>query len=149
MKPSMKWDKRFLGLAHLVATWSKDPSTGVGAVITDDKNRVVSVGYNGFARGVNDGEAMLADRDERLRRTIHAEVNAVLFSQGSLEGCSLYCTHPPCARCMSVVIQMGIRRVVCRPPAEEFRARWKEDFDTSRFMADESGTHYVWVPDEA
>jgi dCMP deaminase len=148
MKPGNKWDRRFLALAHLVSTWSKDTSTQVGAVIVNNTQRIVSVGYNGPPRETNDGEAVMADRDERLRRTIHAEVNAVLFSQGSLEGCSLYCTHPPCARCMSVVIQMGIRRVVCRPPAEEFRARWKEDFDTSRFMADESGTHYVWVPDE-
>jgi dCMP deaminase len=149
MKPSNKWDRRFLDLAHLVSTWSKDTSTQVGAVIVNNTQRIVSVGYNGPPRETNDGEAVMGDRDERLRRTIHAEVNAVLFSQGSLEGCSLYCTHPPCARCMSVVIQMGIRRVVCRPPTAEFRARWKEDFDTSRFMADESGTHYVWVPDEA
>ena len=37
-----KWDRRMLGLANLVATWSKDPSTGVGAVIVDSKNRIVS-----------------------------------------------------------------------------------------------------------
>ena len=36
-----KWDRRMLGLVNLVATWSKDPSTGVGAVIVDAKNRVV------------------------------------------------------------------------------------------------------------
>lgn len=39
-----KWDRRMLGLVNLVATWSKDPSTGVGAVIVDAKNRVVSLG---------------------------------------------------------------------------------------------------------
>lgn len=26
-----KWDRRMLGLVNLIATWSKDPSTGVGA----------------------------------------------------------------------------------------------------------------------
>jgi dCMP deaminase len=149
MKPNQKWDKRFLALAHLVATWSKDVSTKVGAVIVDDNNRVVSLGYNGAPRGTNDSEAVMGDRDEKLRRTVHSEVNAILFSRRDLSGCSLYCTHPPCSKCMALIIQAGIRRVVCRPPTAEFRARWKEDFDTSRFMADESGTHYVWVPDEA
>ena len=33
-----KWDRRMLGLVNLIATWSKDPSTGVGAVIVDAKN---------------------------------------------------------------------------------------------------------------
>lgn len=45
-----KWDRRMLGLVNLIATWSKDPSTGVGDVIVDAKNRVVSLGYNGFPR---------------------------------------------------------------------------------------------------
>ena len=49
-----KWDRRMLGLVNLIATWSKDPSTRVGAVIVDAKNRVVSLGYNGFPRAVCD-----------------------------------------------------------------------------------------------
>jgi len=63
-----KWDRRMLGLVNLVATWSKDPSTGVGAVIVDAKNRVVSLGYNGFPRAVCDSDEALFDRDEKLRR---------------------------------------------------------------------------------
>ncbi len=32
-----KWAKRFYQMAELVASWSKDPSTQVGAVITKQK----------------------------------------------------------------------------------------------------------------
>lgn len=46
-----KWDERFIELARLVATWSKDPSTKVGAVIVRPYRTVASVGFNGFARG--------------------------------------------------------------------------------------------------
>lgn len=92
-----KWDRRMLGLVNLVATWSKDPSTGVGAVIVDSKNRIVSVGFNGFPRAVCDSDEALFDRDEKLRRTIHAEENALLFAGRSVEGCTIYVTHPPCA----------------------------------------------------
>ena len=31
-----KWHMRFLEMAELVGSWSKDPSTKVGAVIVDD-----------------------------------------------------------------------------------------------------------------
>ena len=49
-----KWDSRFMDLARLVASWSKDPSTQVGAVIVDQDKRIVSTGVNGFPRCVND-----------------------------------------------------------------------------------------------
>ena len=45
-----------MDMAKLVSSWSKDPSTKVGAVITDDENRIISVGYNGFPREVIDNE---------------------------------------------------------------------------------------------
>ncbi len=48
-----KWADRFMSLAEHVATWSKDPSTQVGCVIVDKQNRVVSLGFNGFPRGIN------------------------------------------------------------------------------------------------
>jgi dCMP deaminase len=48
MKKKHIWDLRFLTLAKTVSTWSKDPSTKVGAVIVDKNRRVVSLGYNGF-----------------------------------------------------------------------------------------------------
>ena len=35
-----KWDMRFLGMANLVGSWSKDPSTQVGACIVDERNRI-------------------------------------------------------------------------------------------------------------
>ncbi|MBI2669577.1 MAG: hypothetical protein HYX20_00290 [Candidatus Yanofskybacteria bacterium] len=58
-----KWDRRFLALAEFVAQWSKDPSTKTGAVIVDSNNRLVSVGYNGFPRGVNDSPERLENRE--------------------------------------------------------------------------------------
>lgn len=46
-----KWNMRFLEMAKMVGSWSKDPSTQVGAVIVDDDRRVISLGYNGFPKG--------------------------------------------------------------------------------------------------
>ena len=140
-----KWDRRFLGLANLVATWSKDPSTGVGAVIVDAKNRIVSMGFNGFPRAVRDDEATLNNRDEKLRRTIHAEANAILFAGRPVEGCTIYVTHPPCAKCAATIIQAGIARVVSRPPWNSFTERWADDMRSAAEMFAEAGTGFDYL----
>lgn len=138
----MKWDRHFLRMADLVASVSKDPSTQVGAVIVDAHNRVVSQGYNGFPRGVRDDAELLANRDEKLRRTIHAETNAILFASRSLAGCTIYVTHPPCAKCAAKIIQTGIARVVCPPPADTFAERWADDMASAMAMFVEAGVEY-------
>lgn len=132
----MKWDKRMLDMAALVASWSKDESTNVGAVIVDDKNRIVSVGYNGFPRGVKD-ESL--SRDEKLRRTIHAERNAILFAKQDVSGCTIYVTHMPCAQCAALLIQAGITRVVTHAPRADFASRWAEDIESALAMFEQAG----------
>lgn len=111
-----KWDRRFLDMAELVASWSKDPSTKFGAVIVRPDLTICSVGYNGFPRGVADLTQHLEDRAEKYERVIHAEVNAILSASESLRGYTIY-IHPPgpvpsCARCTTCIIQAGITRVV-------------------------------------
>jgi dCMP deaminase len=117
-----KWDERFLKLAELVATWSKDPSTQVGAVIVDNQNRIVSTGFNGFPRGIFDDSEVT--RDVKLMRTIHAETNALLFAQRDVSGMTIYVTHHPCANCAAKIIQSGITRVVVTKLDDNFDARW-------------------------
>ncbi len=77
-KPKIdKWDQRFINLARLVSSWSKDPRKKVGAVITNPNRSVASLGYNGFARG------ML-----RLRRRV-----ALLLSSVNLHVEVLHCSR--------------------------------------------------------
>jgi len=135
---SRKWDTRFLGLAAHISGWSKDPSSQVGAVITDG-NRIVSLGYNGFAAGVHDSEERLTDRARKLNLTIHAEENAMIFAKRDLGGCTVYVTHPPCPRCASKLIQEEIGRVVFINPSEDFLSRWADDLELSCQMYEEAG----------
>lgn len=104
-----KWDVRMLDLAVLVSTWSKDPGTKVGAVIADG-NRVISTGYNGFPSKLQDVD--LEDRDWKLSRTIHAELNAIFNARQPVTGMTLYSTFACCDRCAAHIIQAGIARVV-------------------------------------
>lgn len=116
-------------MAKLVSTWSKDPSTKVGAVIVDPSNRLVSVGYNGFPQHITDNERLL-DREKKYDIIVHAEVNAILFANKKVNGCTIY-TWPfqPCPRCTGLIIQSGINRVVS---VRNRNPRWVEGFITAK-----------------
>ena len=130
-----KWDLRFLEMARNAASWSKDPSTKVGAVIVDDDKRVISVGYNGFPKGVTDDER-LNDREEKYKMIVHAERNALLFANKDVRNCNLF-TYPfmPCSVCAGMIIQAGIKRVVT---VRNNNSRWQKDFAVSCQMFKES-----------
>jgi len=128
-----------IDMAKHVAKLSKDPSTKVGAVIFDPKRRIVSAGYNGFARGVDDTAERLTNRDAKLKMTLHAEKNAILFATAPLDGCTMAVTHPCCAQCAAQAIQAGIKHVVWPRPAPEFMARWAEDYKLSKAQFAEVG----------
>lgn len=135
-----KWDKRFLDLAKLISTWSKDPSTQVGAVLTNG-NEIVCVGYNGFPRGISDDERLL-DREYKLSIILHAEENVLLKGQA---GDTIY-TYPflPCSRCASKIIQVGIKRVVSYINDNE---RWRDNFMISEGLFKEAGVKLVLYGD--
>ena len=113
----LSWDEYFMGVAMLSSYRSKDPNTQVGACIVNDKNRIMSVGYNGMPFGCDDdefpwerdGEAY----DTKYPYVCHAELNAILNNSGaSLEGCRIYVALFPCNECAKAIIQSGIKEVV-------------------------------------
>ena len=121
-----KWDVRFLQMATFVSSWSKDPSTQVGAVIADKDNRMIGLGYNGFPRGVAD-DHRLQDREQKYKLVIHAEENAILNSTATTHGCTIFSSHPPCLHCAGMLKQAGIARVVFEEPTGAFKSRWNLD----------------------
>jgi len=124
-------------MAKLVAGWSKDPSTGVGAVIVDDRYRVLSLGFNGLPHGIQDSEELLQNREMKLKAIIHAEENALLFATRSVYDATCYVWPlQPCARCASKLIQAGISRVVA--PAER-PEHWAAENELAMLMLSEAG----------
>jgi dCMP deaminase len=133
----LKWDYRFLQLAKHISEWSLDPSTKVGAVIIDQNKRIISLGYNGFPQGVEDRHDRLHNRDIKYKMVVHAERNAIIFAQRSLQNCILY-TWPmmSCGPCAAMIIQAGIKRVVA--PIND-NPRWQDDFNLAKEMFYEAG----------
>ena len=109
---SIKWDLRFLEVARLISTWSKDPRCKVGAVIVQDRT-ILSTGYNGFPKGLSDSLDLYGDRTYKNSHVVHAEANAIYSCPVKPEGCTIYCTFAPCLACSLAIIQSGISEVVC------------------------------------
>lgn len=131
------WDTRFIGLAKEVSTWSKDPSSKVGAVIVRPDKTICSLGFNGFPRGIADDERLL-DRQRKYDIIIHAEENAIISAKEDMAGYSLYVyPYPPCCRCAARIIQSGITRIIF--PGFPWPARWVESFQSSLDIFSEAG----------
>ena len=138
------WNKRFLDLCEHVATWSKDPSTKLGSVIVDDKKRIVSVGYNGFPRGVEDLEERYEDRPTKYLFVAHAERNALDNAPMMVDNCTMYVTLLPCNECAKSIIQKGITKVVTYRPTREDVFNW----NITLTMFKEAGVDVIYLENE-
>ncbi len=135
-----KWDRRFMEMAGLVATWSScfQENRQIGAVIVKNK-RIMTTGYNGAPAGVR----TCKERGECLRRVMnipsgqrqevcyatHAEQNAIIQAGRmgvNIDGATLYCTHQPCSQCTKMIINAGIVHVM-------FREGYPDEFSMELF----------------
>ncbi|MGL4589170.1 MAG: deoxycytidylate deaminase [Mycoplasmatales bacterium] len=94
---------------------SKDPSTQVGACIVNNMKKIVGIGYNGLPNGIDD-DLFPWSKDGDFLETkypyvCHAELNAILNSIQTLNGCTIYVTLFPCNECTKAIIQSGIKTV--------------------------------------
>jgi dCMP deaminase len=144
-----KWDTRFMRLAREISTWSRDPSSKIGAVLVNDDRRILSTGFNGFPRGIADTEERLNDREKKYPLIVHAELNvllAALYNGVSVKDSTLYVYGLPiCSDCTKSVIQAGIKRVViCEPQyaPEKWQNQW---YKQSKPMFEEVGVDITYM----
>ncbi len=117
MESLINWDEYFMGIALLSAKRSKDPNTKVGACIVDDDHKVVSIGYNGMPKGLDESQLSWNKNeglDSKYWYVCHAEFNAILNTRNgsSLKGCTLYVTLFPCNECAKAIVQTGIKKII-------------------------------------
>lgn len=149
----INWDTRWAELAAHIATWSKDRSTKVGSVIIGGGNQILTAGYNGFPRGVNDNIESRHERPLKYRYTEHAERNAIYNAARygiRLAGTTIYTPYYPCTDCARGIIQSGITTVVTPEildgdKQEDLLSRWGDDFMLSRVMFLESGLTVKYI----
>jgi dCMP deaminase len=123
--PRPSWDEYFMEIARAVAKRATCDRGRSGCVIVRDKHILVT-GYVGSPRGMPHcdevGHLIKTVIDEEghqsqhCMRTTHAEQNAIVQAAKlgiAIDGGTLYCKMTPCAACAKMIINAGIRRVVC------------------------------------
>lgn len=145
-----KWDWRFIDLAENVSTWSKDPNRKVGCVLVQGK-RDISKGYNGFPESLSDSLERFTNPAFKDRVIIHAEWNAVINAARfgvPVEGATAYVTYHPCARCASILIQAGVKKIICPSPSVT-TGKWAVDFKIASDNLLEAGipVYYYSLPE--
>ena len=119
------WDDYFIEVAHAISKRATCDRGRSGCVIARD-NQLLVTGYVGSPVGLphcdDVGHQMkkVVHEDGRVTqhcvRTVHAEQNAICQAAKrgiSIDGATLYCRMTPCRTCAMLIINSGIRRVVC------------------------------------
>lgn len=114
MIEKIDWDVYYMTQAFLVAQKSIDPSTKHGSIWVSDSNRILSEGYNGPLQNIDDNKVPLT-RPEKYYWILHSEENCLLSYGGrseGLENSKIYITGRPCHRCLRMMIQKGIKKII-------------------------------------
>ena len=140
------WGDKYIHLAKEISTWSKDPSTKVGAIVVGSDGQILSQGFNGFPRGIKDSDERLNDRERKYELIVHAEMNAIYnasLNGVSLKDSTLYVYGLPiCNECAKGVIQVGIKKVVAMRP-KKYNIAWEESINNARSLFSEAEVMYL------
>ena len=141
-----KWADRYMKLAQVISTWSKDPSTKVGAIVVGHNGEILSQGYNGFPRKIKDTDYRLNNRSEKYKYIIHAEMNAIFnasLNGVSLQNASIYIYGLPiCHECAKGIIQVGIKKVIID---KQIKDNWQESCEIAQKMLIEAGITIIEI----
>lgn len=119
------WDEYFMEVARTIAKRATCDRGRSGCVIARNKQILVT-GYVGSPVGLPHCDEVghffkqVTHEDGKVTnhcvRTVHAEQNAICQAARlgiPLEGSTLYCRMTPCRTCAMLIINCGIKRVVC------------------------------------
>jgi dCMP deaminase len=104
------WTDYFLGLAKVVSQRSHDIHTQHGCVITDQNNRILGVGYNGYPRGLDDTK-LPKNRPDKYPWMVHSERNALSNCVVRPDNGIAYVTGQCCNDCIMALWQEGVQTV--------------------------------------
>ena len=146
------WDEYFMEVCEAISKRATCERGRSGCVIAKDKQLLVT-GYVGAPAGLPHCDDVGHQFKKTLHengketthcvRTVHAEQNAICQAAKrgiSIDGATLYCRMTPCRTCAMLIINCGIKRVVCQ--------RRYHDSEDSEVMFKTAGIPLEYVIDE-
>lgn len=142
---------KYYKLARFTAdTFSKDPSTKVGCILLKPESlQVLSIGYNGMARGIDEKVPARWERPTKYLWIEHSERNCLYNAcrSGTCTDNSIaVVTMFPCTDCCRALIQSGVKTIVSPVPDFENK-NWGESFKISEEMLQEAKVQVVLLND--
>lgn len=129
----------FMLIAEAMSSRSKDPSTKVGAIIVDNGN-IVALGYNHIPSKIKFTMSQIENREWKYPRVIHAEVDAILkLGKQFVTNAIMYCTHFPCDRCATMIVESGIKEIYTRKVPLDMIERWGASMKLASEILTEGG----------
>tara|TARA_B100000927_G_scaffold161479_1_gene130149 strand:+ start:13570 stop:13992 length:423 start_codon:yes stop_codon:yes gene_type:complete len=136
----------FKGIVELVSGLSDDPSRGVGTIIVDQNNNILSYGSNTIPTGVIK-DVDRVNKPNKYKWIEHSERNAIYSAAKrgiSLDGSKMYCTYFPCCDCARAIIQSGIIELITSKP-DINHEKWGESWNLASLMLEESGVKIRYI----
>lgn len=109
------WDKIWMQMAEIIAQRSHHSTFKVGAlIVTSDNTQVLSLGYNGNARGMSN---VPQSEEPGCSGLLHAEINALLkLDYNNPKTKKMYLTLSPCEYCAKAIVNSKIEEVIYLKP---------------------------------
>lgn len=115
--------ENYMEHACTAAKRSHDSETKVGAVLVNNASgAIIATGFNGFVRGAPD-MVLPTTRPEKYEYIVHAEENLIANCARhgiSMDNCTVYCTLSPCKKCMRLLYNCGITKVIVKDLYKDF-----------------------------
>ena len=129
----------FMLIAEAISSRSKDPSTKVGAIIVDNGN-IVALGFNHIPSRIKFTASQIENREWKYPRVIHAEMDAILkLGKQIVSNPIMYCTHFPCDRCATMIVESGVKEVYTRKVPLDMIERWGASMKLASEILTEGG----------
>lgn len=152
----MRYSKAITYYKHacsIADTFSKDPSTKVGAVFLYPTTlNILSVGYNGMPRGIDETKKERWERPLKYKLIEHAERNAIYnaaMSGTSLKDSICVVSLFPCTDCARGIIQSGCKLLISLALEEsgdnDRLTRWMPDWEISIILLNEAGVKIIFL----
>ena len=119
------WEEYFINIVNAIAERATCNRGKSGAIIVKDK-RILATGYVGSPKGLPHCDDVGHQFKKTIHedghvtnhciRTVHAEQNAICQAARygiPIDGSTIYCTMLPCYTCAKMIINSGIKSVVC------------------------------------
>jgi dCMP deaminase len=145
------WNIKMMELADHIATWSKDRSTRVGAVIVRGKDPI-AMGVNGFPCGCDDEKEERHQRPLKYDWVLHAEENAIIKAAKyghATDGADMYVNWFPCSKCAGMIVNAGIKRIFCDQEPDFSNVQFGAGFKLALEKLYEGGVEVIYMNYEA